>query len=291
MNKIICIIFLFFEMNTVAQNNIENKTILYGTVSKEQLMAPPYSQWFDTNYSNYHPDERTLADLRLQKTKDISVKVFFGTWCGDSQREVPRFIKLLEQMFITNVQLIAVGKSDSLYKQSPQHEEEGLGIYRVPTFIIYKKGIEVNRINEFPVLSAEKDLFKILNGLGYTPNYPSFMLINKWINDSTFNDPNISIRGLVRQVRPLVHDEHELNNLGYVLLALHKKEAALKIFRINFNLYYESASVSSSLGEGFYENGDNENAVYYLENALRLNKKPEDVRGILNILYKAKGIK
>ena len=43
------------------------------------------------------------------------------------------------------VQLIALGTGDSLVKQSPGHEEAGLGIFRVPTFIIYKNGKEVWR--------------------------------------------------------------------------------------------------------------------------------------------------
>lgn len=281
---------MLLTANAYGQNAIK-KPILYGMVTKAQLMQPPYAEWFDSAYRAYLPNEKTMMALKKQDIKGISVKLFFGTWCGDSQREMPRFIKLLDAASITNYQLIALGRSDSLYKQSPQHEEEGQGIYRVPTIIVYRNGTEINRINEFPVQSAEKDMLAILAGLPYSPNYRAFALLKQWMSDGTFDDANISIKSLAAQLKPLVSNEHELNSLGYLLLGQNKKAAALKVFRINFNLYYESANVNSSLGEGFYETGDNANAVYYLENALRLNKNPDDVKGILDILYKAKGVK
>lgn len=293
MNKLIIILFTIIALNASAQTNTEKPLILYGVITKQDLQPKPFSKWFDTGYNAYKPNEIIAGQLKRQNLKDISVKIFFGIWCGDSQREVPRFLKLLNEISFdsTNIQLIAVGKSDSLYKQSPQHEEKGLGIYRVPTIIVYKKGVEINRINEFPVMSLEKDLLAITTNQPYTPNYRSFALINKWLADGALADANISANSLAQQLKPLINNENELNSLGYVLLALGNKKEALKIFKANYNLYFESSNISSSLGEGFYENGDNANAVFYLENALRLNKRPEDVKGILEILYKAKGVK
>ena len=43
-------------------------------------------------------------------------------------------------------------------------KKQDKGIFRVPTVIVYRNGIEVNRINEFPALSLEHDLYAILNG-------------------------------------------------------------------------------------------------------------------------------
>ncbi len=158
----------------------------------------------------------------------------------------------------------------------------------MPTFIIYKNGIEINRINEFPVFSLEKDLLGILNNQSYTPNYRSFASISKWLTDGTLLDDNISTAGLAKQLRFLVNDEHELNSLGYLLLKQDMEKEALKIFQINYNLYPESANIVSSLGEGYFETGDIKRAIAVLEKALELNKNPQDVKGILEILYKAK---
>jgi len=53
-------------------------------------------------------------------------------------------------------------------------------------------------------------------------------------------------------------------------------------------LYPESANVISSLGEGYYENNDFKKAISFLEKALEINKKPDDIKDILEILYKTK---
>ncbi len=64
-----------------------------------------------------------------------------------------------------------VSNKDSLYKKSPQHEEAGKNIVRVPTIIIEQKGTELGRIIEFPITSLEKDLLSILRKEKYQPNY------------------------------------------------------------------------------------------------------------------------
>ncbi len=273
-----------------AQTTVEKSKILYGISTQDSLTVEPFGKWFNTNYDSYHPNAATIGTLKKQSVEAISIKVFFGTWCGDSKREVPRFLKLLSVISFPEkkVHLIGVGNGDSLVKQSPGHEEAGLGIFRVPTFIIYKNGVEINRINEFPVFSLEKDFLAILTNQPYTSNYHSFATITRWLADGTFTDENIAAGSLAKQLRLLVSDENELNSLAYLLLKQEKKKEALKIFQINANIYPESSNVISSLGEGYYENSENKKAVAILERALALNKNPEEVKGILEILYKAK---
>jgi hypothetical protein len=70
-----------------------------------------------------------------------------------------------------NLQLVMVGNADSLYKKSPQHEEAGKNIVRVPTIIVEQNGKEIGRIIEFPVSSLEKDMLSILRRENYVPNY------------------------------------------------------------------------------------------------------------------------
>ncbi len=283
-------LFIAFSYTATAQTSTEKPKILYGVCTKDSLTIDPFGKWFNANYDTYQPNTATIINLKKQSIENVSVKVFFGTWCGDSKREVPRFLKLLSAISFPDkkVQMIGVGNSDSLVKQGPGHEEAGLGIFRVPTFIIYKNGVEINRINEFPVFSLEKDLLSILNNQPYTPNYRSFASISKWLVDGTLFDENISVAGLAKQLRLLVNDENELNSLAYLLLKQDKKKEALKLFQLNYNLYPESANVVSSLGEGYYETGDIKRAVALLEKALELNKNPQDIKGILEILYKAK---
>lgn len=267
--------------------------VLYGPIIKADLEAAPYNQWFSTGYDNYQPNADVVSSLKKTNTKDITVQIFMGTWCGDSRREVPHFLKLTNEIGWNDnkIKIIAVGGSDSLYKQSPGAEEAGKGIYRVPSIIIYKNGIEINRITEFPVNSLEKDLQAIIAGKEYVPNYKSLVIINRWIVDGTLTDKNTATRGLAMQVKTLTGGENELNSLGYLLLKQSKKEEALRIFQVNSILYPESANVISSLGEGYLRTGDNRNAVLYLERALALNKEPGVLKEILGMLYEAKGVK
>ena len=70
-----------------------------------------------------------------------------------------------------NLNMVMVSNKDTLYKKSPQHEEMGRNIVRVPTIIVEQKGVEVGRIIEFPKMSLEKDLLSILRKEKYLPNY------------------------------------------------------------------------------------------------------------------------
>ncbi|MBL7730323.1 MAG: hypothetical protein JNM88_04030 [Chitinophagaceae bacterium] len=290
MKKKFCSLLIILSLHSAGQTMIEKPKILYGVCNKDSLLIEPFNKWYSSGYDSYQPKTETIQSIKKQNTDNISIEIFFGTWCGDSKREVPRFLKLLNSIGFPDkkVILIGLGGSDSLIKQSPQHEEAGKGIFRVPTFIVYRNGVEINRINEFPVFSLEKDLLNIFSNQPYTPNYQSFAPMKKWLTDGTFSDENISTAGLAQQLRPLVRSEHELNSLGYLLLKQNKKKEALRTFQINYSLYPESANVTSSLGEGYFETGEYQKAVSFLERALELNKLTADIKGILDILYKAK---
>ena len=261
-----------------------------GACNRDSLQKAPFSSWFNPGFDQYNPDKKITDQLRIEKMENIRIKVFFGSWCGDSKREVPRFLKLMQTISFPEkrLELIGVGGSDSLYKQSPGHEEAGLGIFRVPVFIIYRDGKEINRINEFPVVSLERDLLDIILNKNYQPNYQSHSLIREWLQEETLTDDNSSIRGLAEQLRHRLSGENELNSLGYLLLKQEKKTAALQIFRINHLLYPESANTASSLGEGYLETGNDARARDFLEKSLQLNKDPQAIKPVLELLYKIK---
>lgn len=290
MYKLFAVCSIFLSSISLAQTVATKPIILYGQIKKDSLSKTPFAEWFKPGYDDYHPDAGTITILKNQQLKDITIQVFLGTWCGDSKREVPRFMKLLNDISFpeNKVTMIAVGSGDSLYKQSPQHEEAGKGIFRVPTFIIYKNGVEINRINEYPVNSLEKDLLQIITHQSYDPNYHSFRFIRKWLTDGTFADENISARGMAGQVESILKSENELNSLGYLLLKQGRKKEALKVFQINYYLFPASANIASSLGEGYYETGDYKKAVNMLERSLELNKDAAILKEILPLLYKAK---
>jgi len=146
--------------------------MLLGKCTRTALLKSPFVDWFKPNYDSYAVDSFTCNFIRpLLAGKSITI--FMGTWCGDSRREVPRVLKMLDccGFPMNDLSLVMVGNSDSLYKKSPQHEETGKNIVRVPTIIVEQKNTEIGRIIESPVTSLEKDLLTILRKEKYQPNY------------------------------------------------------------------------------------------------------------------------
>lgn len=146
--------------------------MLIGKCSRDALLQALFSDWFKPNYDSYVVDSFTCNFIR-PLLADKSIIIFMGTWCGDSKREVPRALKMLDccGFPMKNLTMVMVSNKDSLYKKSPQHEEAGKNIVRVPTIIIQQRGLEVGRIIEFPKMSLEKDLLSILRKENYQPNY------------------------------------------------------------------------------------------------------------------------
>lgn len=157
--------------------NANGNPMLLGHTYLSELRKAPFDSWFYKNYADYQPDSLLCLEIgRLLRKKKIDI--FMGTWCGDSKREVPAMLKILERAGYdtSNIALVTVGNDAEWYKKSPQGEEQGKNIVRVPTFIVYDKRKEIGRIIEYPVESLEKDLLKILKEEAYTPNYSQLKL-------------------------------------------------------------------------------------------------------------------
>lgn len=269
----------------VFASNGQSKKLL-GSCSVSDLKQEPYSTWYTSGVSDYQPNTEVTSKIQKLNLNKFTFKVFFGSWCGDSKREVPRMSKIFNELSIPekSIQWIALDDSSVFYKQSPQHEEKGVNIFRVPTFIVYEKGVEIGRINEFPVETLERDLQKILEHQSYQPSYKSFAMIKSWLEKGILNDKNISARGLAEQLVGKVVREGELNACGYVLLAQGKQQEAITIFRINTNLFPYSANCFDSLGEAFAMSGQKEKSIQAYEQAQALDPKNENVKAQLTKL-------
>lgn len=144
------------------------ENMLTGEKTMNDLQQSPYNVWFAPGYENYSPDPETVVKLK-NLPEDITIKIIMGTWCEDSQNQVPHFYQILKQINfdLKKAMLITVDRS----KTTPEHLEAGLNITNVPTFIIYKKNKEIQRIVESPVETLEKDLLNILSGQPYKHMY------------------------------------------------------------------------------------------------------------------------
>lgn len=167
---------LLFPLNQVeAQTEIKETNrpaFLLGDITQADLKRPPYSGWFNPGQTSYQPQPTPLKALKTS-LQDLEFVLFLGTWCGDSKREVPRMLKLLETAGVSQnkIRLIALDRRPGKYKTSPEGLERKYGIKRVPTLIVLKKGREINRIVERPWSTLEEDLLRITRQESYQARY------------------------------------------------------------------------------------------------------------------------
>ena len=155
------------EPITEEKKEIE-EPILLGIQTKDSLQKTPYRNWFYEAYKNYQPNETVIKELQ-PLLRDIRIKAFMGTWCEDSQREIPTFYKILETAGYhpKDLTLITVSRD----KDTPDGLEKGLDIEYVPTLLFYKDQKELGRIVESPIETLEKDMLTILSGKPYKHTY------------------------------------------------------------------------------------------------------------------------
>lgn len=82
--------------------------------------------------------------------------VFLGTWCHDSKREVPRFLKLLNaaKVQLDSLRLVAVGYD----KLDPNGLAKQYDVRYTPTIIVSDGEKELVRMIEKPKQSIAADL-------------------------------------------------------------------------------------------------------------------------------------
>lgn len=169
MKKIIALIILVMTFNSCAQKVVINREVntteygkmLLGTQALSQFQKEPYKTWYDENYNIYPIDKTALDGLKKGKLNSYNITVFLGTWCGDSKRNFPRLMKILDATKFpeSKLHVIAVNRK----KQSPNGEEVKYNITHVPTIILEKYGKEIGRITEEPETGyIEKDLLNII---------------------------------------------------------------------------------------------------------------------------------
>ena len=145
--------------NTVFRTGIN---MLYGEISRQELFAE-YPNWKE-KYDEYVPNTLYMTALS-EKSPVLSVEIFLGTWCGDSRREVPRFLKITDMSNIVEKDSIRIWAVDR-DKQLESGLARERNIEQVATFIFIKQGKEFGRITERPVNdSLEEDILEIIRKL------------------------------------------------------------------------------------------------------------------------------
>ena len=73
----------------------------FGEFSRKQLQNSEHNSWFMDNY-DAHPLNDTLVSQIDSLFSEIEVTIYMGTWCKDSQREVPGFFRIIDCLLYTS---------------------------------------------------------------------------------------------------------------------------------------------------------------------------------------------
>lgn len=129
-----------------------------GWIQRSDFMRPTYPK-FTENYDTVHISNNFIDMIKVLHG-GVDIVVVMGTWCGDSKREVPRFLKIVDLASIPLQQVKFYGVDRT--KKSSDGITKRYNIERVPTFIFFKNDKEVGRIVESPRNSLEEDILSIL---------------------------------------------------------------------------------------------------------------------------------
>ena len=157
MKKIYQLFFLSLFTYSCASETYPMNSYAVGDISIKTLFEN--HEGFQDNYEEYQPGN--LLDPAL--FRDIEIYVLFGTWCHDSQREVPRLLRILNTLDIPDNQIHLIGLNFT--KNEPKDRGRDFKIKKTPTFVFLRNQKEIGRIVEMPKISLEADLLKILGPL------------------------------------------------------------------------------------------------------------------------------
>ena len=136
-------------------NTSENVSLSIGEIEGKELLTRYQS--FQIPYEQFSLTDQQIA-LVKQWPSSVHVEVFFGTWCHDSQREVPKLLKLLSYNKAVIYHLIAL----DYQKTEPTGVAIKKDIKYTPTFIVFQNKKELGRIIERPNTSLIADLDEII---------------------------------------------------------------------------------------------------------------------------------
>jgi thiol-disulfide isomerase/thioredoxin len=141
-------------LTNTQDNFVDDSMTRTGLIESKELITlyPKFKQQYD----QFEPEAKDIKHFSLLKEMDIVV--FFGLWCHDSQREVPRLLKLIEQsgnQFKT-IKLVALNTDkEMLDEYSSQFK-----VKYTPTIFMLKNGQILAKVVEKPQNTLAQDLLR-----------------------------------------------------------------------------------------------------------------------------------
>ena len=256
---------------------------LIGSIEVHHLEEPEFQDWYRQTFDHYQPE----ISIDLSGVfKEVKVKAFIGTWCGDTKSLLPKFIKYWEEAGLRTdqIELIALHNEGSEYKRSPQRIEGEYDIHRVPTFIFEKGEVEIGRIVERPLNSLDIDITQIALGFPSQPRYQAARTVYNFLELKSAESLLVNMKELIRATYRVVSTASELNTLGYVFKAKDEEQAAELVFKLNAKLFKYDPNVYDSLGELYFDTGRFEESKACFEEVLSLDQDNVRAKDMITLI-------
>lgn len=263
--------------------------ILLGHCTPAVMRNGIYGVWYYRSYQDYTVNKALIQNF-APRLEGKSIEIFAGSWCGDTRREIPRLIKILETAGFdtTKLTLIFVDNSKTLYKQSPQHEEVGKAIHRIPTIIVYDGKNELGRIVETPVRSLEEDLADILSGAPYRSK---FFAITYWLQltgaDGSRTDRKLSpsrLKRIAEKIRPYAERAADFNGYSLALAGQERLTEAINVLELNTLIFPADPTAYIQLARLYIESGEYNQARERLTTLLAIQPDHPDAIALLDTI-------
>jgi thiol-disulfide isomerase/thioredoxin len=137
---------------------VNGEYIMDGRAKQKDFVGNPKCKWFDSSYAAYKTNQSFVNSLKPMST-EIKVVVVAGSWCEDTQRELPHFYKVMNEVGVSEnqIELIMVDRK----KQSSAFNASALDVKNIPAIIFYKDGKEQGRIVEAAIGGTEEAMMNI----------------------------------------------------------------------------------------------------------------------------------
>lgn len=135
-----------------------------GRVRDSALRA--LAETWPTGEDSYSPDPADVRAIAALPGPAV-LEVYFGSWCSDSRREVPRLLAILEAAGPRGLKTRFYGIDRA--KKEPARLVAKIGLERVPTLVLRVEGEEIGRIVERPQTTLEHDLALIIGRIPPSP--------------------------------------------------------------------------------------------------------------------------
>ena len=142
-----------------SQDVSPGENTLVGFCDREGLENSEMGEDFRVFYEAYLPDDGVIEALG-PLMESVTIITVLGTWCSDSQEQVPAFYHILDSIGydMSGMKLICVDRD----KLAGGLDLSAFSVVKVPTFIFYREGKEIGRITETPQQTLELDMLVIV---------------------------------------------------------------------------------------------------------------------------------